>query len=93
MPQAIAQGAAVSLAVAVAFLPRRRDALGLAALAAAVLIALQLGVTHWFYLYLMWFLGPTSIALLSDHEPDRERPPATYVEELGRLPAPAVAWR
>jgi hypothetical protein len=91
--QAVAQGAAVTLAVAVAFVPRRRDVVGLAALAAAVLIALQLGVTHWFYLYLVWFLGPVSIALLGDAEPRRERAPTSYAEELGRLPAPAVAWR
>jgi hypothetical protein len=93
VPQAIVQGAAVALAVAVAFLPRRRDLVGLAALAAAVLIALQLGVTHWFYLYLVWFLGPLSIALLGDAEPHRPHEPASYEEELGRLPAPAVAWR
>jgi hypothetical protein len=93
VPQALVQGASVMLAVAVAFLPRRRDAAGFAALTAAVLIALQLGVTHWFYLYLVWFLGPVSIALLGDAEPRREREPASYVEELGRLPAPAVAWR
>jgi hypothetical protein len=91
--QAVAQGAAVTLAVAVAFMPRRRDMAGLAALAAAVLIALQLGVTHWFYLYLVWFLGPVLVALLGDAEPRRERAPASYAEELGRLPAPAVAWR
>jgi Glycosyltransferase family 87 len=93
VPQAIAQGAAVALAVGVAFVPRRRDLVGLSALAAAVLIALQLGVTHWFYLYLVWFLGPVSIALLGDAEPVRSRQPASYEEELGRLPAPAVAWR
>ena len=90
--QAVVQGAAVTLALAVAFLPRRRDVVGLAALAAAVLIALQLGVTHWFYLYLVWFLGPVSIALFGDAEP-RQRERASYVEELGRLPAPAAAWR
>jgi hypothetical protein len=93
VPQAIVQGGAVALAVAVAFLPRRRDAVGLAALAAAVLIALQLGVTHWFYLYLVWFLGPVTIALLGDAEPARPREPVSYEDELGRLPAPAVAWR
>ena len=32
-----------------------RDVPALAALAAAVLIALQLAVDHWFYLYLVWF--------------------------------------
>jgi hypothetical protein len=91
--QAVAQGAAVLLAVAVAFVPRRRDVVGLAALAAAVLIALQFGVTHWFYLYIVWFLGPIMIALLGEREPARAPQRPSYVEELGRLPAPAVAWR
>jgi hypothetical protein len=56
--------AAAGLALAVAFVPRQRDELTLSALAAAVLIALQLTVTHWFYLYLVWFLPPMLIALL-----------------------------
>jgi Glycosyltransferase family 87 len=93
VPQAIVQGLAVVLAVAVAFMPRRRDLVGLAALSTAVLIALQLGVTYWFYLYLVWFLGPATIALFGDAEPAQPRHPASYEEELGRLPAPAVAWR
>jgi len=93
VPQAIVQGAAVALAVAVAFLPRRRDLVGLAALSTAVLIALQLGISHWFYLYLVWFLGPLSIAMFGDAEPEGAGEPASYEEELGRLPAPAVAWR
>ena len=41
------------LALAVAVVPRRRDEVTLAALAAAVLIAVQLVVSHWFYLYLV----------------------------------------
>jgi hypothetical protein len=66
-PQTAVQVAAVLLAVAVAFVPRRRDLVGLAALSAAVLIALQLGVTHWFYLYIVWFFGPAMVALLGRH--------------------------
>jgi hypothetical protein len=65
--QTIAQVAGVLLAVAVAFLPRRRDVVGLAALTAAVLIGLQLGITHWFYLYIVWFYGPLMVALLGVH--------------------------
>ena len=38
--------------------------MGLAALSAAILIALQLGVTHWFYLYIPWFFPLVMIALL-----------------------------
>ncbi|MCA1689023.1 MAG: hypothetical protein LC720_00785 [Actinobacteria bacterium] len=29
------------------------------------MIALQLGVTHWFYLYIPWFFAPAIIALLA----------------------------
>jgi hypothetical protein len=57
--------AAAGLAVAVAFVPRERDEITVAALAAAVLIALQLTVSHWFYLYLVWFLPLLLIALLA----------------------------
>jgi hypothetical protein len=65
--QTVVQIAGVLLAVAVAFLPRRRDLVGLAALTAAVLIGLQLGITHWFYLYIVWFFGPLMVALLGVH--------------------------
>jgi hypothetical protein len=65
--QTVVQVAGVLLAVAVAFLPRRRDLVGLAALTAAVLIGLQLGITHWFYLYIVWFFGPLMVALLGVH--------------------------
>jgi hypothetical protein len=46
---------AVVLAVAVAFYPRRKGPIQLAALTAAVLVAFELPLTHWFYLYLPWF--------------------------------------
>jgi hypothetical protein len=62
--QTVVTAAAAALAVAVAFVPRRRDELTVAALGAAVLIALQLAVTHWFYLYIVWFLPFLLIALL-----------------------------
>src|SRR3954449_901841 len=65
--QTVVQMAGVLLAVAVAFLPRRRDLIGLGALTAAVLIGLQLGITHWFYLYIVWFFGPLMVALLGVH--------------------------
>jgi hypothetical protein len=62
--QAAVQGAALALALSVAILPRRGDLIGLAATAAAVLVALQLGVDHWFYLYIPWFFGLVMLALL-----------------------------
>ena len=57
--------AALVLAVVVAFVPRRRDPVGVAALGAACLIALQLALEHWFYLYLVWFLPLAFVALLA----------------------------
>lgn len=58
--------AAALLALAVAFVPRGPRSLPqVAALAAAVVIALQLVVTHWFYLYVVWFLPLVLVALLA----------------------------
>jgi hypothetical protein len=47
---------AVVLAVVVALVPREKGPVELAALTAAILIAFQLALTHWFYLYLPWVL-------------------------------------
>jgi hypothetical protein len=66
--QTAVQIAAVLLAVALAVVPRRPDILGLAAACAAVLIALQLGIEHWFYLYIPWFFPLAAIALLGGGE-------------------------
>jgi hypothetical protein len=48
---------AVGLALLVAFLPRRRTLQQTAALAAAVMIAVEITAEHWFYLYIPWFFG------------------------------------
>jgi len=63
--------AAIVLAVGLAVVPRRPDVVGLAAAAAAIVIATQLGVEHWFYLYVPWFFGlvmPALLGRLSDPE-------------------------
>jgi hypothetical protein len=65
--QHIVQGAAVGLALALAFVPRRRGPAQVAALAGAVLIALQLGVTYWFYLYVVWFFPAAILAIMAAH--------------------------
>ena len=81
--RSVALAAALVLAVVVAFVPRRRDPVGVAALGAAALIALQLALEHWFYLYLVWFLPLALVALLSgrriasiDSAPDGREPEA-----------------
>jgi hypothetical protein len=53
----------VGLAIVLAFVPRRRDVWQVAALCAAVLIAVQLGLGHWFLLYIPWFLPALFVAL------------------------------
>ncbi len=54
--QPVVSAGAVALALLVAFVPRRKGPVELAALTAAVLVAVQLTLTHWFYLYVPWVL-------------------------------------
>ena len=39
-----------------------------AALGAGVLIAVQLATTHWFYLYIVWFVPFVLVALFAGHQ-------------------------
>jgi len=73
------------LALALAFVPRRRDLVGLAACSAAILLALQLAVTHWFYLYIPWYFGLVMIALLG-----RLAPPEGVAGTAAAAPRPAA---
>jgi hypothetical protein len=74
--QVAVQIAAVALAFALALVLRGRDLVALAAACAAVLIALQLGMDHWFYLYIPWFAAPALLALLGSLSPLDDRPTA-----------------
>jgi hypothetical protein len=67
--QPVVRAAAVALAVAVAFYPRTKSPAQVAALAACVLIALQVGATHWFYFYIVWFLPLVLFALFAEVRP------------------------
>jgi hypothetical protein len=74
--QTAVQVAAIALALALAVLPRRPDVVGLAAACATIVIATQLGVEHWFYLYIPWFFPLVMIALLGVRpNPPRRSPP------------------
>jgi len=81
--------AAVALVVAVAFVPRRRDALQVAALGAAVLIATQLVAVHWFYLYIAWFTPFMLAALFGEYSTVRVRDRAPE----DAMPVPAAPER
>jgi hypothetical protein len=72
--QTVVKAGAVGLALLVAFFPKRRTLAQSAALAAAVLIAAQLTVEHWFYLYIPWFFPLILVAMTA-------RPPAEDEEE------------
>jgi hypothetical protein len=52
-------------ALVLAWIPRRRTPLRMAALTAAVLIGFELVLTHWFYLYLPWFFPFVVLALVA----------------------------
>jgi hypothetical protein len=71
-------GAAL-LAVAVALWPRRKTPAQIAALAAAVVIAVQLGATHWFYFYVVWFLPLVLAAIFWAQRNQAARDPAPVV--------------
>ncbi|MFL5850115.1 MAG: hypothetical protein ACJ76R_14380 [Solirubrobacteraceae bacterium] len=90
MPQAAVKIAALLLALLLAFVPRRRDVVTLAALGAAVIVALELGITHWFYLYIPWFFPLVLVALLGRYgEPVTPGPPAPAPAHEERTPVPA----
>ena len=76
-------------AVALAFVPRRRTPLAVAALTGAVLIGFQLTLTHWFYLYIPWFFPFVALAVLAPR-PART-PQAAEVEQRDRPSRELVA--
>jgi hypothetical protein len=75
--QQLVQGAGVGLAVALAFFPARRGIVEVAALGAAILIALQLGVNYWLYPYIVWFFPLVIVALFASH-PQRSSPASSH---------------
>lgn len=68
--QRVAQGLVVAGLVAACVRPRMRSAWQVAAGVAAAIIAAQLVVTHWFYLYVPWFVGFVLLVVVAA----RERP-------------------
>jgi hypothetical protein len=74
--QHLVQGAAVALAIAVAFVPAKRGIVEVAALGAAVLILLQLGINYWLYSYIVWFFPLVMLAIFAAHPLTRGPEPA-----------------
>jgi hypothetical protein len=83
--QHLVEGAAAALAIVVAFVPRRRGSVEVAALAGAVIIAVQLAANYWLYSYIVWFMPPVLLALFASH-------PAGRPEGEEERPGPDVTW-
>lgn len=67
--------ATAALSLFLAFRPRRKSLLQIAALGAALLIGLQLTMQHWFYLYIVWFYPLLLLAIAAMPEAEREPSP------------------
>jgi hypothetical protein len=85
--QHLLQGAAVALALIVAFVPGKRGIVELAALGAAVLILLQLSINYWLYSYIVWFFPLVILAIFASHPTARPRR-AVLGKRLSEGPAP-----
>jgi hypothetical protein len=83
--QVVAEVLAIALAAGLAAYPRRRNALQVAALAAAVLIATQLAASHWFYLYVVWFTPPLLAALFAEYGRSTWRMPVAAPESSASI--------
>jgi hypothetical protein len=82
--QDVTKLAAGALALIAGFVPRRPSPRQTAALGAAIVIAVELTATHWFYLYVVWFVPFVFVTVFAAHartlpepaprrEPERER--------------------
>jgi hypothetical protein len=81
------------LAIALAFVPRKKSLLQVAALSAALMLGVQITLHHWFYLYIVWFFPLMLIALAllePSEEPDPEEVPGV-VRRLRQRRAPEPA--
>ncbi|MEQ8833691.1 MAG: glycosyltransferase family 87 protein [Miltoncostaeaceae bacterium] len=73
--------------------PRRLDMVAVCAFSAALLIGAQLTLTHWFYLYIPWFLPLVLIAIVPAWPAPRPRPapePAEAGPDEREAPGPGT---
>ncbi len=88
--QQVVEIAALALALLLAIVPRRTDLVGLAAACAAAIIATQLGVEHWFYLYIPWFFPLVMLALLGRFSDPASSPPGVASSAARSTPPAAI---
>ncbi|HEU4392826.1 MAG TPA: glycosyltransferase 87 family protein [Solirubrobacterales bacterium] len=80
--------ATAALSLLLAFRPREKSLLQVAALGAALLIALQLTMQHWFYLYIVWFY-PLLLVAMASLRSGTDTPPNGLYFSVPRQEAPA----
>ncbi|MEZ5076531.1 MAG: PepSY domain-containing protein [Solirubrobacterales bacterium] len=82
----------IGLSLLLAFRPRRKSLIQVAALAAALMIALQLTMQHWFYLYVVWFFPLLLVAIAAlEREPEARAPQARSGPSPARTSPPVPA--
>ena len=92
--QKVLKAGLVLFAVGLYFVPRRLDPVRAAAFAGALLIGFQIVLTHWFYLYIPWFMPCVAVALYAGRPglaPERVTAPVPLgvaVERRDRVPGP-----
>lgn len=74
VPQKILKLLLVVAAAGLYLLPWRLDAVRVAALSGALLVGFHVVLTHWFYLYIPWFLPFAAVALLATRPALAEEP-------------------
>jgi hypothetical protein len=86
------KGMAAGLALLVAFVPRQKTPVQVAALGAAVLVAFQIAAAHWFYLYIAWFAPFAFVAFFARYSTGRHDAPARAAarQPAADSPQPAV---
>jgi hypothetical protein len=75
--QTVSKVLALALAALFFFVPRRRSVVQISALAAVLLIAVQVTANHWFYPYIVWFAPLVLVAVFAQRrgpEPALGRP-------------------
>lgn len=93
----IVRALAVLFALVVAFLPRRHDLTGMAAIVLAVLLGLQIATEYWFYLYLTWLVPLILVAAIGDRALDwpvfhRRQRPAVVPRMHGPVAEEDAPW-
>ncbi len=71
------------LSLLLAFVPKRKSLVQVAALGAALLIALQITMHHWFYLYIVWFYPLLLIAMVAPERGTDTPPNGLYFSADG----------